>query len=59
LAGDPGLVQRLSAQARADMRGRDWDGAVEPLIERLEIMQAAEKKKKEQEGTKDGRQLVS
>ncbi len=38
LAGDPGLVQRLSAQARADMRGRDWDGAVEPFISRLTEM---------------------
>lgn len=46
LAGDPDLVQRLSARARQDMRGRDWDGAVKPLIERLEIMQAADRRKK-------------
>ncbi|MEG4644242.1 glycosyltransferase [Paracoccus sp. APAP_BH8] len=59
LAGDPQLVLRLSAQARADVQGRDWTSAVTPLLRRLEIMQAAEKKKKEQEGTKDGRQLVS
>ncbi|KRW93153.1 glycosyltransferase [Paracoccus sp. MKU1] len=46
LAGDPDLVRRLSGRARAEMRGRDWDNAVAPLIQRLEIMQAADKKKK-------------
>lgn len=35
LATDPALVQRLSAQARQDMDGRDWDSAVVPLLGRL------------------------
>ncbi|QUS36184.1 glycosyltransferase [Falsirhodobacter algicola] len=35
LCRDGGLVRRLSAQARADMAGRDWDGAVRPLLRRL------------------------
>lgn len=46
LAADPDLVQHLSARARADMEGRDWNSAVVPLIQRLEMIQATNKKKK-------------
>lgn len=35
LAGDPALLARLSAQAMADMEGRDWQAAVAPLVARL------------------------
>ena len=35
LAGDDALLARLSAQAMADMAGRDWAQAVQPLVERL------------------------
>lgn len=32
LAAEPALLARLSAQAQADMAGRDWPAAVAPLI---------------------------
>jgi len=35
LSRDPDLVQKLSAQARKDMIGRDWNHSVSALIERL------------------------
>ncbi|MCZ8153315.1 MAG: glycosyltransferase [Rhodobacteraceae bacterium] len=35
LAGDAALLARLSAQAQADMVGRDWAAAVAPLVARL------------------------
>ncbi|REG26867.1 glycosyltransferase involved in cell wall biosynthesis, partial [Paracoccus versutus] len=46
LAADPDLVLRLSARARADMEGRDWESVIKPLTQRLEAMRDAEKKKK-------------
>lgn len=38
---DPDLLYKLARQARLDMRGRNWDGAVRPVIERLETILAA------------------
>lgn len=35
LADDPALLARLSAQAQADMAGRDWNWAVAALVARL------------------------
>ncbi len=46
LVGDSELVQRLSARARTDMQGRDWNSAVAPLILRLDAMHAADKNEK-------------
>ncbi|MFC6197780.1 glycosyltransferase family 4 protein, partial [Ponticaulis profundi] len=45
LCFDPDLLHKLAHQARLDMRGRDWDGAVRPVIERLETMLATGEKK--------------
>lgn len=45
LAGDPELVMRLSAQARADMQGRNWNSAVRPLLERLEDLLSRDARK--------------
>lgn len=45
LCFDQDLLYKLAHQARLDMRGRDWDCAVRPVIERLETMFAAGEKK--------------
>lgn len=42
LCREPGLLHGLAHQARLDMRGRDWDGAVRPVIARIEAIFAAE-----------------
>ena len=41
LAGEEALLARLSAQAQADMAGRDWERAVGPLVARLRAGAAA------------------